>query len=67
MKAIKFLAAALLMFSVTAGYAEGGKKRMKKHKCTEACTKEAHKYACGEKGHKCAADCHKKMDEKKSM
>jgi hypothetical protein len=30
---------------------------LKTHVCTEACTKEAHKYMCGEKGHTCSPDC----------
>ncbi|MCB0769528.1 MAG: hypothetical protein KDC00_03890 [Flavobacteriales bacterium] len=33
---------------------------MKEHACTDACKDDAHVYACGEKGHTCAADCHAK-------
>ena len=37
---------------------------MKEHVCTDACTKEKHAYACGEKGHTCSAECHKKHEMK---
>ncbi|HQV75993.1 MAG TPA: hypothetical protein PLE78_10915 [Flavobacteriales bacterium] len=32
----------------------------KAHVCTDACKGDAHALACGEEGHKCAADCHAK-------
>lgn len=36
-------------------------EKLKKHHCTEKCTKEKHVYAHGEKGHTCDASCKSKM------
>ena len=36
----------------------------KAHVCTDACKDGKHAYACGEKGHTCSAECHKKHEMK---
>lgn len=41
---------------VKKGQAEASKE-MKPHVCTDACTKDKHKLACGEEGHECSEAC----------
>ncbi len=42
------------------GKAKKEMKKGKEHTCNSSCTKEAHAFKHGEKGHTCTEACHKK-------
>ena len=71
MKAVKSIAATLVLFAALSSPAFAGhghkKMKMKEHVCTAACKDGKHMYAHGEKGHVCTDTCKKAMKEDKEM